>query len=214
MYTPEFQTLYEQYFLPSIQDDFEIVVREYPQECPSASFRSVGWDKTMLRKLELLQEAIRENWNDQVFFYSDVDIVFLRPVLEVALAHLGKMDFVVQQAWPRDGLCAGFFVMRGNPRTLQLITAAHRRLQEQKSSDDQMAINVCLKDFGPGEIAWKFLPSEQFPNGRRVLKQGSFYAVDSEIVLDDAIRLFHANCTIGLANKYHFLTRVQQEFRR
>lgn len=212
MYTPEFQTLYEEYFLPSIKDDFEIVLMKYSQECPSALFRSEGWEKTMLRKLEMLEEAIVENWN-QIFFYSDIDIIFLKPILEIALNHLGDNDFVVQQSWPRKRLCAGFFVMRGNKKTLKLIRQAHYLLREKKCIDDQVAIQTALKDFKKGEIAWQFLPSEQFPNGNRVLKNHSGqYTVDSEIVLHDSILLFHATNCIGLDYKYHFLTQVQEEF--
>jgi hypothetical protein len=211
--TPEFQTLYEEYFLPSFKDDFEIVMKECPQECSSGRFRSDGWEKTMLRKLELLIQAIEENWNDQVFFYSDIDIIFLRPILQTALNHLEDNDFVVQQSWPRNALCAGFFVMKGNEKTLKLITTAHHLLQERICIDDQLAIRAALKECATEELAWKFLPSEQFPNGRRVLTQSKGnYSDDSEIVLDDSIVLFHASCCVGLDNKYRFLTRVQNEF--
>lgn len=66
-----------------------------------------------------------------------------------------------------------------------------------------------------GSIAWKFLPSEQYPNGRRVLKQlKGPYCKESELELFQEMLLFHANCCIGLDNKYHFLQRVQQLFSR
>lgn len=116
MYTPKFETMYTQYFLPSLKDDFEIITEIYPQTCISATYRTEGWDKTMLDKLKLLQRAIHENWEGDVFFYSDVDIIFLAPILEKTLKHLGDNDFVVQQGWPRNKLCAGFFVMRGNKK--------------------------------------------------------------------------------------------------
>jgi hypothetical protein len=217
IYTPQFQTLYEEYFLPSLKDDFEVVVRKYPQECPTGTFQSPGWDRTMLRKLELLHEAILEHWDNQVFFYSDIDIIFLKPILEIALAHLGEKDFVIQQGWPRKRLCAGFFVMRGNEKTLHLIDTAHDLLQSHIYTDDQKAMQMVLDRFQPGEIAWDFLPAEQFPNGRKVLKKAAEdpkwnYSADSEILLDDSIVLFHANCCIGLENKYHFLNRVQEQY--
>ena len=211
LYTPQFQVMYERYFFPSIKDDIEIIAREYRQECSSGTFRSDGWDITMLHKLELLKEAVEDHWNDQVFIYSDVDVIFLKPALEALLTFLGDHDFVVQQGWPQNALCAGFFVMRGNEKTLKLITTAHRLLEEKISVDDQVALRKALKEFKKGEISWRFLPSEQFPNGYRVLKTGAaeLYSANSEIVLDDSIILFHANCCIGLENKYDFLMRVQ-----
>jgi len=214
MYTPDFEKLFTEFFLPSLKDDFKVVVKEYPQDCASGSFRSEGWDKTMLNKLKLLREAILDNWN-QIFFYSDVDIIFLRSILDTSLEHLGEHDFVVQQGWPRNTLCAGFFVMRGNENNLKLITKAYTLLDAKICIDDQLAIQKVLENSTQNEIAWKLLPADQYPNGRRVLKKSTgHYLPDSEIEISDAIILFHANCCIGLENKYHFLKRVQEEFQQ
>jgi hypothetical protein len=213
MYTPKFETMYTQYFLPSLKDDFELVTEVYPQDCETANFHSEGWEKTMLYKLELMIRAIRENLDDQVFFFSDIDIIFFKPILDISLEHLADLDFVVQQGWPRKGLCAGFFVMRGNERTHQLITTAYNLLKEKVCIDDQVAIQKALDDLPKRAIAWKYLPAEQYPNGRRLLKNPKeLYTEDSTIELTDAMILFHANCCIGLDNKYHFLQRVQQLF--
>ncbi len=209
MYTPQFQTLYEHYFLPSIKDDFELIVKKIPEECPTGAFRSDGWDKTMLRKLELLEEAILAHQEDQIFFYSDVDIIFLKPILETCLMYLGDSDFVVQQGWPKNSLCAGFFVMRGNEKTLLWIKDAQSLLTDKECIDDQLALQEALKR--KEEIKWDFLPSNEFPNGRRVLKEpAGYYSKESELVCDDSMLLFHATSCIGLDNKYDFLTRVQQ----
>ena len=213
MYTPQFETLFEQYFLPSLKDDFEVDVSVYPQDCPTGRFRSDGWEKTMLYKLEMLERAIIEHWGGKIFFYSDIDIIFLKPILEACLTYLDDNDFVVQEGWPKNNLCAGFFVMRGNEKTLNLITTAHKLLQDKICIDDQVAIQTALNYFRQEKIKWKLLPSNQFPNGRRVLKSNVLlYSEDSEIQLDDSILLFHANCCIGLENKYHFLKRVQELF--
>ncbi len=196
LYTPQFETLYKEYFLPSIQDDFEIIAKEYPQECPLGSFRSEGWDRTMLRKLELLLPALKE-----------------------ILKCLGNHDFVVQQSWPRNTLCAGFFVMRGNEKTRKLIQQAYVLLDSGLCIDDQLAIQASLQSFAVDEISWAFLPTEQFPNGRYVLHADSLakrnvYTKRAPLFLEDTMILFHANCTIGLQNKYHFLSRVQEAYRR
>jgi hypothetical protein len=212
MYTPLFENLFNAYFLPSIKDDFEVDARKYPQDCPSGSFHSEGWNKTMLYKLQLLEEAILAHWEDQIFFYSDIDIIFLKPILEISLNHLADNDFVVQQGWPRNGLCAGFFVMKGNEKTLRLIREAYSLLQEGVCIDDQAAIQYALDNFNCG-IAWSFLPTEQYPNGRKVLKDmWGQYTPNSEIVVDERMILFHANCCVGIENKYHFLQRIQKNF--
>ncbi len=213
LYTPDFQNLYANYFLPSIQDDFQLVVKEYPQECLSGNFREKGWNKTMLRKLEMTREAILENWEGPPFFYSDIDIVFIKPILETSIKLLGKHDFVIQQGWPEASLCAGFFIMKGNDKTLKLLDQAIDLLQREVCVDDQVALQTALKKKSSKDISWALLPSEQFPNGRRVFKNrgkglSSLYTIDSEIELDPSILLFHANCCVGLENKYHFLNKV------
>jgi hypothetical protein len=106
MYTPFFKQLFHEFFLHSLKDDFELIVQEYPQDCLSGNFRTEGWDKTMLNKLQLLQSAILENWG-KVFFYSDIDIIFLKPILTHSLNLLGNHDFVGELLAPeRDELPA------------------------------------------------------------------------------------------------------------
>jgi hypothetical protein len=169
----------------------------------------------MLRKLQLLEEAVEEHRDGKIFFYSDVDIIFLQPILDVALTHLGTKDFVIQQGWPRYTLCAGFFVMRGNEKTKRFIRAAIELLEQKICSDDQIAMHTALGQFEKGEIKWSLLPSSQFPNGRRILIKGKkmkVYEPGADIALNPSMVLFHANCCIGFENKYDLLDRVQQEY--
>ena len=208
--TPQFERLLTDYFLPSIQDDFEVVMRKLPEECPSGIFQSEGWGLVMLHKLEVLKEAIQENANGQVFIYSDVDIIFFKPVLQRCLELLGDLDFLVQQGWPQHALCAGFFVMRGNEKTYRLICEAESLLIKDRALNDQTAIRQVARLMRK-EISWAFLPADEFPNGRRVLTDRiGYYSPSSTIALPRSIVLFHANCCIGLDLKIDFLKRVQQ----
>jgi hypothetical protein len=212
MVTPSFQMLLNEYFLPSIQDDFEVIIREFSEDCPTGTFRSQGWDLIMLHKLEMLKEAIKENWNNGVFFYSDIDVIFFKPIMMRCLSLLGDLDFLVQQRWPKNFICAGFFVMKGNEKTLRLICEAERLLSQKLKVDDQLAIQEALQIM-EGEIDWEFLPIDEFPNGRRVLVQPTgHYSLFSEIILPSPISLFHASCCIGLDLKMDFLRRVQFEY--
>src|SRR5579864_4047396 len=78
LYTPSHEVLKNTYFLPSIQDDFEIILEECEQTCPTANFLSEGWTQTTMRKVDLIIRAIQENW-DSFFIFSDVDIQFFHP---------------------------------------------------------------------------------------------------------------------------------------
>lgn len=210
-YTPDFEVLYTDWFLPSLKDDFEVVTRQYEQECPLGAFGAPGWKTTMFRKLEMLRDAVIEHQEGKIFFYSDIDIIFFRPILNTVLELMGECDFVAQQGWSHAKLCAGFLVIRGNQKTKRWIDRAIALMQEGVCDNDQKALRKAL-EHGEENLLWKFLPALQFPNGRRVLKKHSLfdYAKEIEIDLDDSILLFHANCAMGLKNKLHFLTRVKE----
>jgi hypothetical protein len=212
LYTPIYESLFNEYFLPNLKDDFELVLEVHPQECASARFLSEGWNHTMLKKLKLMERAILENWG-QVFFHSDIDIIFLKPILQRSLAHLGNRDFVVQQSWPRNKLCAGFFVMRGNEKTLRFVQKAYALLENNLCIHDQAALQIVLADYKDGEIDWKFLPIDEYPTGRRILKDSEvIYSKNSPIELTDSMILFHASCCIGLENKCLFLKQIHEKF--
>lgn len=219
MYTPKFQVLYEKFFLPSIKDEFEIIVTEVPEYCPSGKIHDIGWEKVMLKKLKILEQGVKENWNNRIFFYSDVDVIFLDSVVQKALQCLGNKDFVAQQGHSDKSLCAGFLVMRGNAKTLKLIQTAYRLLEEKQCIDDQIALKKALKKFSFENISWGLLPLTQFANGCYVLKKSHEnikdpirYSFDSLIELPEPIVMFHATFCLGLKNKLHFLRRVQEEY--
>src|SRR5438034_9059948 len=78
-YTPSHEILKNDWFLPSLQDDFEIEIRFFPQECETATFKESGWNTTMLHKVEMIIDAIKKNWN-KVFIYADIDIQFFKTI--------------------------------------------------------------------------------------------------------------------------------------
>ncbi|MCH9630438.1 MAG: hypothetical protein S4CHLAM37_04380 [Chlamydiia bacterium] len=226
MYTPSFKRLYEESFKPSIKDNFEIIAKVYPDHCPSGEIHAKGWEKVMLNKLELLEQAVRENWNNQVFFFSDIDIIFFDSIIPKALQCLGERDFVAQQGFVTQKsaaykICAGFFVMRGNLKTLKLIRTAYDLLEKGICIDDQVAIRKALKILKLEKIDWGLLPLEEFANGRIVLRKNQknpnslyLYHADSKIELPDSIVMFHATFCKGLDLKLDFLKRVQEEYVR
>lgn len=85
-YTESHKELYEDWFLPSTDIDPDIdeveVYSFYDQICKSGEYGSKNWPKAMACKTEMIIEAIKNNWN-QVFIYSDVDIIFLQPIKNI-----------------------------------------------------------------------------------------------------------------------------------
>lgn len=144
-YTPSHQILKDEWFVPTLQDNYELKVERYDQECVSGKYRQGGWAKTMLRKIESVVKAVRENW-DEIFIYSDVDIQFFRPTKNLISRFLKGKDMVFQTDSPEGALCAGFFACRANPRTLKFWQGIRDRLSndEDPKRGDQDLVNHLL----------------------------------------------------------------------
>ena len=50
-YTPSHKIMYDNYFLKTLPDEFDVHAYEIPQECDTGDFYSDGWDKTCYRKV-------------------------------------------------------------------------------------------------------------------------------------------------------------------
>ena len=144
-YTPSHQILKDEWFVPTLQDDYELCLQKYTQDCPSGNYKEEGWRKAMLRKSDLIIQAIKDNWNE-IFVYSDIDIQFFRSMkTEVAKLMQGK-DLLFQRDSPGGSLCAGFFICRANHKTLKLWCDIQNALtkNDDKNKDDQDILNDLL----------------------------------------------------------------------
>jgi len=164
LYTPSHEILKNEYFLPSIQDDFDIICEFCEQICPTAGFMNDGWTDTTIRKVDLIIRAIKENWGS-IFIFSDVDIQFFAPVEKLILELMVGKDIVMQKNNPEGVLCTGFFACRGNEKTLQLWTDVKKRMQTDKLASDQISFNRCIKRHSknnPYGVIWAYLPNSFF----------------------------------------------------
>jgi len=143
-YTPSHEIFLKEWFLPSMQDDYELIIEKYEQECPSAEYMSEGWTKTMFRRIDLIMRAIEDNWGD-VFIFSDVDIQFFQPAKEIISKVIKNHDFAVQKNSFGGRLNAGFFACRANKKTSGLWSAIKKYMQDNLGEHDQHALNVMLK---------------------------------------------------------------------
>lgn len=222
--TPSHQGLHDDWFRPSLRDDYAVEVRPLEQVgqredhvCGTAAF-----NLTMAAKVRLMIDAIRDNWG-RVFIYSDVDIQFFGKTEQLIDAAIRNRDLVAQRdarPWmtvlhhPQFSghLCAGFLACRGNDRTLRLWQAVLDHVRGRPDQHDQQALNQLLNRrtgwrlpnrFG---VRWGYLPDAFFgpgPQLRGVWEPGMPLAVPRRIVMH------HANWTIGVANKVAQLTAVR-----
>ncbi len=213
IYTPSHAILKDEWFLPSIQDDFDIVIKFHEQICPSGIFMSSGWAQTTIKKIELIIRAIEENWG-KIFIFSDVDIQFFAPIQNKIEQLMGDNDMLIQRDNPKGTLCTGFFACRGNEKNLQLWKNAYvLMLNNKKIRDDQEALNICLNNPRNGKdkknkynVIWDYLPVIFFGGGSLT---GYGWSAGKNWPIPENIVMHHANFTKGVENKIKQLKHVR-----
>jgi hypothetical protein len=200
-YTPSHEQLYYEWFLPGIQDDFELVVVRCEQDCTSGVYKTEGWLQAMLRKVDLVINAIEENWG-KIFVYADIDIRFYRSFKKMIPRLMKNNDMVIQTDNPFGQVCAGFFMCKGNEKTLNLWKSIRKtmiqNLSQNIARDDQDTINSIIRGEGYKGVVWDYLPIEFFGGGTLTGKQ---WKPGVPLVVPDNIILHHANYTKGIKNK-------------
>ena len=212
LYTPSHKILKDKYFLPSIQDDFDIVLEFYDQTCPSAKFMREGWTETTMRKVDLIIRAIKENWGS-IFIFSDVDIQFFCPIQQTVLMYMHDNDMMIQKNSPSGVLCTGFFVCRGNEKTLQLWKDVKKTMEKGGLYSDQNSLNHCIKRHSknnPYNVNWSYLPDTFFGGGTLT---GCEWHPGESLPIPRDIMMHHANWTKGIKNKIAQLVYVRKAVR-
>jgi len=213
LYTPSHEVLKDHYFLPSIQDDFEIVFEFCEQTCPTAKFMSEGWTKTTMHKVDLIIRAVEENWG-KVFIFSDVDIQFFAPIQDIILELMEGKDIIMQKNNPDGVLCTGFFACRANEKTLRLWTDVKKTMQKKKLNSDQISLNQCIKKRSkrnPYGLVWDYLPDSFFGGGTLT---GYEWRPGMNLPVPSDIMMHHANWTPGVENKIKQLKLVAKIVRK
>ncbi len=216
IYTPSHAILKDNYFLPSIQDDFELIVEAVEQTSPSATFMSQGWTKTTIKKVELIIRAIKENWGS-VFIFSDVDIQFFAPIQDILLFLIKDNDIIMQKNNPEGVLCTGFFMCLGNEKTLRLWTDVKQLMEENSEYSDQITFNKCIKrnsKKNPYDIKWAYLPDIFFGAGTLIGHTGYSWSPGKTLPIPKGIVMHHANWTKGIKNKIAQLEYVKKTVKK
>jgi hypothetical protein len=203
-YSPSHEGLLYEWFLPSLQDDYE--VQSHRSDIRGqGDFLSRDWTEGVLFKANMIVEAIRQNWDD-IFVYSDVDVQFFGKTRPAILQALGDRDIVCQLDAPCGTLCTGFIGIRANRHTLELWQRVLGAIREDRR--DQLAFNRIVRELP--ELRFGYLPLSFFGtgtfSGREWLPGTPFYIPLSP-------RMFHANWVVGVANKIHVLREARRVVR-
>lgn len=221
-FTPSHKIFVDEWFIPSLKDDYELILEAYPQVCPQAQFMTDGWLETICYKIDLIIRAIGENYN-KVFVHSDVDIQFFQPTKPVILELIKNKDLIIQLESHRGTVCPGFMAIRGNERTLKLWKDIKSQVTTQSKKHDQDILNDLLvghklrllrylgiKNYSlyPNSygIKWLYLPVEFFSRGA---VSNKIWEPGQKIDVPENIILHHANWTLGVDNKIAMLIYVK-----
>lgn len=195
--SPSHYEMRDKWFLASVPSEFEVIVDDCAQLSPSGEYMSPGFTVMMLKKVELIERAIQENWG-KLFVYADVDIQFFAPFSEQVTNLIGQHDMLIQRNDPRNELCAGFVVVRGNQAMADFWHNVKMLMLERNLSiDDQTALNLII-DSGKYDISWAYLPDTFFGGGRFT---GRLWTPGMDLYVPNDIVIHHANYVKGVSNK-------------
>ena len=211
-FTPSHEQLFTEFFLPSLQDDYELVINRYEQISESAMYMQEGWNQTVIKKIEMIINACKKN-NGEIFLYSDVDIQFFKPTREVVFNIMANpnIDIVIQQDHPSGTACTGFLACRASERTLlfwlQVRDIMLENIDQHKGIDDQGAFNIAIHSQIEGlNIQWCFLPNTFMGPGMSI---GTPWNPGNSLIIPKDIVMHHANYTVGISNKIKQLKYVK-----
>lgn len=223
-YTPSHEYFLENFFLPSIKDDYFLVLERHNQDCPTGIYENDGWNDTMKRKVELIIRAIKEN-PGKTFIHSDVDVQFFGRTKDLILKSISDKDIVFQRDRTENKekgfggvYCAGFFACRGNERTLALFEDILTRMQDKNNTDnDETLLNDMLEHDNKHNVSFDYLPDIFWTPGIKYGDAGvmgkNVYAWEpgKELDVPSEIVMHHANWTKGVENKKMQLEYVKEK---
>lgn len=206
-YTDSHEKLLNEWFLPSFQNtnkNMELIVTKFDQQCSSGVYMSDGWLKTMHDKVDLIIRGIEENWNEY-FVHADCDIQFFGDLKDDLLSQVDGYDLAgtdEEPANPGAEISCGFFVCKGNDKTLALF----KKVKEIMGGNlhDQHAFNSLRDTY----ISSKKLNHKHYnvthSNGGKLWSPGMPLQKFNKDILSH-----HANWIMGVNNKIENMKLVK-----
>ena len=181
----------------------ELAVR-YLEQDGDGSFRNDGWKRSTGRKIEFVVETLESLPDGSLILWVDVDIIFFRPVRDDLVRLMAEMRAEILFQSDKTELCAGFFIVRKTPKTMELFHEVLRVLPDHR--DDQVALNSIIAASG---VRFGLLPHRYYTIG---LDNPVWNGV-SPLKLPKTITTLHANFTIGIENKLKLIELVLAKMR-
>ncbi len=192
--TDSHRGLLEDFLLPSLPDDLELIVHSGDQLCRNGRFMERGWLDCMRDKVEMVIGAIEGNYGECIL-HLDVDVqFFVRKLEPLLMPQLNGCDLVAQSD-AKNNLgtlfCGGFFALRCCAETKDLFLYVLDLMNERKVHD-QAALNEAIHKL---KLRAELLPPDLFWSPRDDWNSGMPLPIPSSAVAH------HANWCVGIAEK-------------
>jgi len=210
MVTPSHERYFNEWFLPTLQDKYELVVTRHEQTRAGGVYMRGGWTEAVLKKVDMIIQAIEDNWGT-VFIYSDVDIQFFQPTWPTIAAHINDFDMLAQNHGKNNTeVCTGFFACIGNERTLRAWQAVRKRMrvvmEQGREVGDQKSFNFVMQR-DPDMLTLGVLP-RTFMNGG--VFAGKWWKPGMSLSIPKGIVLHHANFVHSGDGRTHEEVKIAQ----
>ena len=209
-YSDSHKDLYEKYFRPSLRklyskDEVTIRAAVHSQTTAEGKFMEQGWLESMDYKLQVILQAIEENWDD-FFIFADTDIVFYDYFIEDLLLEIKGFDIACQEDC--NSLCAGFFIAKGNQKIKNLFTKIRENFKNMVN--DQVALNN-FKNM----VNFKMLDKEEYYTiGNFFDNEDGTHKWDGNTIIYPPadMRLHHANYVVGVDEKVKLIEMIKKGY--
>ena len=201
--TPSHEDLLRDHFLDSFpfRPGISLDIRLWPQES-DGSYMGEGWNRTMLRKLDLLIEQASGPIGS-LFIHSDCDVRWGN-----GLPSFDTMppDTLLGHADLPGYLCAGFLIGRCSPAIVRLFQLSKARLLRGEAEHDQHAINLEARSAGVTLLQTAAVYSPGALLGRQITGDSGEEWPDPPALCIAA----HGNWCVGLENKRRVMGRIKE----
>jgi len=186
VYTDGAKILRDEWFLKSLQDDWELNILQVEiSEKKYGDFSTPGFKDAVKKKTELILNSIKDNFGE-VIIWSDLDIQFFDKCSDTIENSIKEKDVVFQSEFGDSReVNVGFMAIRCNQKILEFWQAVLKRVNSpewnQPAVNDQSIINDLLRK-EPIDIKYGIFPER-------------FWAMSHFAKTPRNILLHHANCT-------------------
>jgi hypothetical protein len=197
-YTESHTTLYQNYLIPSLNDNFEIHDMCGKQISESGNYFNEGFGETTKNKISFLFNILEKSEQDEIILFCDVDIIFLGSI-ENYLKKYFDHDMVFQDGF--GGLNTGFFLLKNKENVRILLKKVIENCH--KYHDDQITLNHFISK---SNIKYTTFDKKVMSPADCI---GPKIWTNEKIDIPDDTLVFHACWCAGVENKIKLLEYVR-----